>query len=133
MKEGSEPARPFYRLLGVSVVEAANGRSTVRLASRADLENSRGDVHGGAIASLLDAALATACRSVLDGGGVATSMISITYLDPGRGDLLGHGRVVRRGRTLMAATAEIHDGSGRLVAQAQGTMRVIMPGASDRP
>ncbi|MEQ8813504.1 PaaI family thioesterase [Thalassobaculum sp.] len=133
MVEGPAPVRPFYRLLGMIVVEATNGRSTVRLASRAELENSRGDVHGGAIATLLDAALATACRSTLDGGGVTTSTISITYLDPGRGDLLGHGQVVRRGRTLIAATAEVHDGSGRLVAQAQGTLRVINRGESDRP
>lgn len=124
--------RPFYKLIGVYVVEAAEGASLVRLDATPETANIRGEVHGGALATMLDAALVNAARSVLaEGVGAATVNLSINYLAPGRGALTARGRVVRAGRSLVSAEASITDADGAVVAQAIGTLRVIAPkGAS---
>lgn len=129
----SEPAfedpaatRPFYRLLGFRAEPGQErGLSKVVLESRPELENSRGDVHGGVVASLLDAAMGVALRSALDGEGIATVSMTINYLEPGQGVLIGTGHAVRVGRSIASTEAEVTDNSGRKVAHAIGTMRVI--------
>jgi uncharacterized protein (TIGR00369 family) len=75
---------------------------------------------------LLDAAMAVAVRSVLkDGEGVATVSLTVNYLEPGRAMLIAKGRVIRCGRTLASAEAAVEDASGRVVAHAVSTMRII--------
>jgi uncharacterized protein (TIGR00369 family) len=122
--------RPFYKLIGLFVMEAADGASLVRLDPTEDTANSRGEVHGGALATMLDAAVVNAARSVLpEGSGAATVNLSVNYLAPGLGTLTARGRVVRAGRSLVSAEATITDASGAVVAQAIGTLRAITPKA----
>lgn len=100
----------------------------MRLDPHADLGNIRGDVHGGAVASLLDAAFGVATRSLLKPGeSSATVSLTINYVEPGRGTLVGKGRVVRAGGSLMALEAVIEDLDGKVVAHGVGTMRILRP------
>jgi uncharacterized protein (TIGR00369 family) len=128
--EGQEdPAtmRPYYRLLGLRT-EAGEpaGRSKLVLESRSELQNSRGEVHGGVIASLLDAAMGVAVRSTLSqGDGATTASLTVNYVAPGRHTLTVRGRVVRQGRTLASTEATVTDASEQIVAHAVGTMRVL--------
>lgn len=120
------PQRPFYRLIGLRVMEAKDGAALVTLDATPDVANSRGEAHGGAMATMLDAALANAARSVLPEGAATTTVsLSVNYLSPGAGQLTARGRVVRKGRSLISAEALIEDAAGNAVAQAIGTMRVI--------
>ena len=119
--------RPYYRLLGLRT-EAGEpaGRSKLVLESRSELQNSRGEVHGGVIASLLDAAMGVAVRSTLSqGDGATTASLTVNYVAPGRHTLTARGRVVRQGRTLASTEATVTDASERIVAHAVGTMRVL--------
>jgi uncharacterized protein (TIGR00369 family) len=120
--------RPFHETLGIEVIEAWDGRARVRMADDPRLGNARGDVHGGAIAGLLDAALAAAARSNLPVGySTATVAIATNFVAPGRGALVAEGRVLRSGRTIVSVEADARDGAGVLVAHAIGTMRVLRP------
>ena len=119
--------RPYYRLLGLRAEagEPAGGSKLV-FESRTDLENSRGDVHGGVIASLLDAAMGVAVRSALKAGeGATTVSLTVNYLAPGRGTLVARGRVVRAGRTLASVEADVVDAAGNMAAHAVSTMRIV--------
>lgn len=121
------PQRPFYRLIGLQVMEATEGTALVMLDATPDNANSRGEVHGGAIATMLDAALANAARSVLPEGAATTTVsLSVNYLSPGASRLTARGRVVRKGRSLISAEASVEDAAGHAVAQAIGTLRVIL-------
>jgi uncharacterized protein (TIGR00369 family) len=125
-ERGGEAERPFYAFLGVEVLETSDGRAAIRLPYRPELGNKRGDVHGGAIGSLLDIALSTAVRSALpEGSAAATISMTITYLQPGRGTLTGRGRVVRAGRTIVAAEGDVQDAQGDLAAHGIATFRVL--------
>ena len=119
--------RPYYRLLGLRA-EAGEpaGQPQLILESRSDLENSRGEVHGGVIASLLDAAMGVAVRSVLTPpDGATTVSLTVNFVAPGRGTLTASGRVVRQGRTLASAEESVTDADRLVVAHAVGTMRII--------
>jgi uncharacterized protein (TIGR00369 family) len=119
-------SRPFFDLLGITPVSAGGGRAVLELAENPALANSRQDVHGGAIFTLLDVACAGAARStVAEGGGVATITLTVTYLAPGRGRLRGSGTVLRAGQTIIAVEAEATDDAGLLVAKAHGTFRAL--------
>jgi len=127
--DAGDPAqtRPYYRLLGLRVdLGTPVGRSRLRIDSRPDLENSRGDFHGGVVASLLDAAMGVAVRSAYAGGeGATTVSLTVNYLEPGRGSLVATGHVRRAGGSLASAEAEVVDASGRIVAHGVGTMRIL--------
>ncbi|MCO5089592.1 PaaI family thioesterase [Bosea sp. (in: a-proteobacteria)] len=119
--------RPFYRHIGLRSEPApAPGTSIVHLATQPDIANSHGDIHGGAIMSLLDAAMGIAARTLLsEGQGVTTVSMSVNFVTAGGGDLVARGRVVRQGRSIASTEAFAEDAKGRVVAHALGTMRIV--------
>ena len=119
---------PFYRHLGLELEALADGKSAIRLPFRKEYGNTRGEVHGGAIATLVDAAMSQAVRSTVElDARVATISMTINYLAPGVGDLLGRGTVIRAGRSLMFVEAEVTDSNGHTVCTASATFRAGTP------
>ena len=116
------PQSPFVVKLGIvaEVLEA----DSVRLRLPWDPTNTTlGDmVHGGAIATLADLTVmaaawcgATAPESLR---GVTVSM-ALDYLAPARAtDLIGEGRVLRRGKSLVNCEADVLRADGDRVAKA---------------
>jgi uncharacterized protein (TIGR00369 family) len=133
-EEREDPAatRPYYRLLGfrTETGEPA-GQSKLVLQSREELENSRGEIHGGVIASLLDAAMGVAVRSTLVPlEGATTASLTVNYVAPGRSTLTARARVVRQGRTLASVEATVSDTSEQVVAHSIATMRILRASSS---
>ena len=119
---------PFYRHLGLELEALADGKSAIRLPFRKEYANTRGEVHGGAIATLVDAAMSQAVRSTVEQGAlVATISMTLNYLAPGIGDLRCRGTVVRRGRSLSFVEAEVTDAGGHAVCRATATFRAGAP------
>ena len=117
---------PYYEYLGLQLDAIGEGRSTVRLPFQPHLGNSRGEVHGGAAASLADAAMSQAVRSTLElGAKVATISFSLNYLAPAHGDLVCNGAVVKGGRSIAFAEAEVIDERGAAVCRATATYRLM--------
>lgn len=83
-----------------------------------------GDTHGGAIATMLDSAAWFAAAVEYDAW-IATVELSFRLLDQAkREDLIATGRLVRAGKRLATAEAQVHTASGRLIATAAGTFAV---------
>ena len=118
---------PFVVKLGiVAEVLEADG---VRLRLPWDPTNTTlGDmVHGGAIATLADLTVMAAawCGAPAPESlrGVTVSM-ALDYLAPARStDLIGEGRVLRRGRSLVNCEADVRRADGELVAKAIATYK----------
>ena len=119
--------RPYYRLLCIRLLEdAPDGEFRLQIEGRPELENSRGEIHGGVIASLLDAAIGVAVRAAYtENQGATTVSLTINYVAPGRARLIASGQVLRAGGSLASAEAKVVDGTGQLVAHAVGTMRIL--------
>jgi uncharacterized protein (TIGR00369 family) len=101
---GEAGAARFTDLLGLTVQDDP-GSGTGRVVLDADDRhlNSAGGVHGGVLATMVDSAMGQAVRSVTeDGQSLATSQLTVTYLDPGRpGRLVATAQVRKRGRSLV--------------------------------
>lgn len=93
---------------------------------QADQTNSRGDVHGGAIASLLDCALAAAVRSHDPTAfGVVTIDLTLHFVAAASGELVADAYCERRGRSISFARGEVRTEDGTLVAMATGTFKLV--------
>jgi uncharacterized protein (TIGR00369 family) len=122
------PQSPFVAKLGI-VAEVLDG-DEVRLRMPWDTTNvTLGDmVHGGAIAALADVTVMAAAWAGVEEPpslrGVTTSM-AMQFLAPARAtDLIGLGRVLRRGRTLVNCDVDVVTPDGELIAKAIATYKV---------
>jgi uncharacterized protein (TIGR00369 family) len=122
------PQSPFVAKLGI-VAEVLDG-DEVRLRLPWDPSNvTLGDmVHGGAIATLADVtamAAAWAVAQVPDSLRGVTVSMSVQYLAPAQAtDLIGIGRVLRGGKSLLHCDVDIVTPNGDAVAKALATYKV---------
>lgn len=115
---------PFYRLMGIRLVEVGPGRSRLEVDAGEHHHNLFGIAHGGLCAALVDCAVGTALLGELAGVNrpSPTVEMKVNYLAPVReGRLVAEGRLVHRGRTLAVGTAEVRDEQGTLVALGTAT------------
>jgi uncharacterized protein (TIGR00369 family) len=86
-----------------------------------------GMVHGGVMASVVDAAAFWAVfPQVEKGKGLTTVEMKINYLAPAqKGKLLVQGRSIKIGRTLALGEGQVKDEKGILVAHGTATMMVV--------
>jgi acyl-CoA thioesterase len=114
---------PFARLLGIELDEVGKGTATLGLSVRKELTQNHGVVHGGAIASLIDTAIAFAIISLLAPAEKVTTVdLTISYVRPlTSGRITARAKVVRSGRRLFVAAADLFDGDGKLAATALST------------
>jgi len=117
---------PYAALLGIEVVRRDADGAEARLPFKPELQNRKGDVHGGAITSLIDTALGNAAFADL-GLGAAASTLSLTvnFLNAAKGDLRCFARCVRRGRSIRFVEAEVLDDKDEVVAKAVATFKVF--------
>ena len=118
---------PIYRLLGMEAMEARNGRARVKLPFKEDLTHPGKIVHGGAIASVADSALALALLSLtFPKNFVTTVEMKLNYLAPvDRGEMIAEGRVVKKGKTFSLVEVEVTSDEGKLIAKGLATFYMI--------
>lgn len=121
----------YWRTLGITVEDVAPGAVTLRLAMRDDLGTRRPEVmHGGAIASLVDAAAgaATATTRRADDdtwAGQATTDLNVSFLNAATGDVLARSRVLRGSRSLVFVEVAVEDLEGTPIAAGRATYTII--------
>jgi uncharacterized protein (TIGR00369 family) len=117
---------PLYIHLGFELDALDDGRSQVRLRFQPHLGNSRGEVHGGTVAAIIDAAMSQAVRSLVDMEmGVATMTMNLNYLAPAKGEIICKGTVVKRGRSIMFTEAEVSGEDGVVACRASAVYRIL--------
>jgi len=129
------PGVAFWRTLRIEVAEVHDvGHITLRMPMHEELGTRLpGVMHGGALGSLVDAACGGAVSTLRrpddeTWSGQATTDMNITYLNAAMGDVLAEGRVLRSGRALAFAQAEVRDLEGKLIAVGRATYTIIRRG-----
>ena len=109
---------PFAKLLGIEVDSAEPGHAVLSMKLRDDLMRNNGIAHGGAIATLIDSAMAIAIMAQLaEGERTVTVDLTIHYLRPiSEGTARASARVVRAGRRVITVSAELFDNNEKLCA-----------------
>ena len=120
-------------LIGASLGAVAPGRVEVLLPFRDDLTQQKGFVHGGIIGMIADTACGYAAYSLMPASAsLVTAEYKINILAPGLGALRALGEVIKPGRTLTVARAEVYAGDGRHVASMQQTLMMLADTPDDR-
>ena len=130
---------PYFSLLCMEIKDLQWGTSLLEIQLEEKHLQPFGFVHGGAIASVMDAATFWAVFPQIEKGlGLTTVEIKVNFLAPAqKGRLVAKGRCIRLGKTLALGDAEIRNNEGGLVAQGTATMMVMpdlkIPGQENLP
>jgi uncharacterized protein (TIGR00369 family) len=120
-------------LIGARLTSVEPGATEVALAYRDDLTQQKGYIHGGIIGMIADSACGYAAFSLMPAGcSLVTVEYKINILAPARGSLVARGQVVKAGRSLSVARAEVYDEGGSHVATMQQTL-MMLPDTPDTP
>ena len=115
----------FLHLIGAGTPEAADGRASLTVEVDDRHLNAAGTVHGGLLATLVDATMGSAVRSAVDDETAATSQLSLTYLRPGKpGRLVVTATVRQRGDNLTICEAEVEQ-EARPIVHALATFALV--------
>ncbi len=116
----------FGRLLGLEIVEVANGEALLRLTMHDGLRNLHGKLHGGALFSLIDTAMGQASHSLNNGEPNSVTLeCKVNYIRPvTEGELTCRAWVVHGGRRTQVIEADVYQGE-KLIAKAQATFSVM--------
>jgi uncharacterized protein (TIGR00369 family) len=121
------------RLIGGRLSRIEPGVAEVALDFRDDLTQQKGYVHGGIVGMIADSACGYAAYSLMP---ASSSLVTVEYkiniLAPARRSLVARGEVVRAGRTLTVAKADVFDEDGAHVAAMQQTL-MMLADTSDVP
>ena len=117
----------YWKMLGMTIVQSKNGEAVVKLEAGRNLTQVFGRVHGGAVASLADAAIGAAHRSYLKPGeSQATIELKVNFLKAvNLGELVADARIIHKGKKISFGQAEIRNSEGDLVAFGVATYMVI--------
>lgn len=117
---------PMIESFGLRGLSISEFKVQVRMPPHPAHTNSRGDVHGGAMAVLMDCALSAAARAHAPTAfGVVTVDLSTHYLASTKGEVIATATCERRGRGLCFVRGEAHDSEGQLLALATGTFKLV--------
>lgn len=122
---------PFWDTLGIEVVRVDEpGHAVLRLVMRPPLGTRRADVlHGGAIATLIDAAAGAAVIAAVgddpDYVGQASLDINVSYLNAITTEAIAEARILRSSRSIGFTQVEVRDPAGVLAAVGRVTYSII--------
>jgi uncharacterized protein (TIGR00369 family) len=114
---------PFLKLLGFELTVFEDGLSELLYLPKPEHRNSFDITHGGAVMTLLDAAMAVACRSFQVEMGVVTIEMKTSFMQPAVGPLTAVGKLLHRTATLGFTQATVHNAAGDICAHATGTYK----------
>ncbi|WID96091.1 PaaI family thioesterase [Bosea vestrisii] len=128
--EASFSKQAFMATLGARLVRVAPGEVEITMPVSAHLCQQHGFVHAGAVSTIADSAAGYAALTTMPAGnGVLTAEFKINLLAPATGDeLVAKGKVVKAGRTLTLAMAEVFAvtaGKAKLCAMLTATCMAI--------
>ena len=120
-------------LIGASLSVVEPGYTEIVLPYRADITQQKGFVHGGIIGMIADTACGYAAYSLMPASAsLVTAEYKINILAAAMRSLVARGKVVKAGRTLTVARAEVYSDDGAHIATMQQTL-VMLANTPDTP
>jgi uncharacterized protein (TIGR00369 family) len=131
MLAGDLPHPPICATIGYRFIALDEGRAVMELEPGEHQYNPIGTVHGGVIVTLLDSVAGSAVHTTLPPGvGYTTVGINTSFLRAVRydsGTLRAEGRLIRAGRRVALAEADLTDVDGNLYAHATSNCLILAP------
>jgi uncharacterized protein (TIGR00369 family) len=129
MADGLVPVPALAVLLGMRLVDVAEGTATFGLEPDERMMNPIGSIHGGIAATILDSCMGCAVHTTLvPGQRYTTGQLNIHYLrgmQPGMGQVRAVGTVLHRGRKQSTAEGKLYGPDGTLLAHGTTTCLIL--------
>jgi uncharacterized protein (TIGR00369 family) len=118
---------PYFQLLSMEIRDLQWGTALLEVQLEEKHLQPFGSVHGGVMASVVDAAAFWAAFPQVENGmGLTTVEIKINYLAPiQKGRLIATGRCIKMGKTIALGEAVVKDDLEKLIAHGTATMMVV--------
>jgi len=124
---------PFFKLIGLEVLDVEPGRSKTRLSHRHDLTQPAGILHGGVIASLIDTGIAHALLMTdrfqelrSEGGALVSVDLRVKFFRPvSEAGIVCESTITRMGRQIIHAESVVTSDEGKEVAKGDATYMAI--------
>jgi acyl-CoA thioesterase len=126
-EEYASVPHPYGDLLGIEVIEMADGHSLARIEITPRLHNPNGVVHGGALFSLADSSMGAAMRTLfdIDKHYFSTIEVQIRFLrSVSEGTVTVETNVAHAGKRVVHLASELKNHQGDVVATATGSFAV---------
>ena len=117
---------PFEKLLSITIVEANAGKALLTMPFLFDYAQGVGLMHGGALVTLADTAVAMAIKSVIEPQvHFATTGLECRFLLPVRkGTVTAKAEIVSREGRRLKGEASLYDEDGRTVMEFSSTFKI---------
>ena len=120
----------LHAALGLTIEHVEPGDSAVGMPVAGVALNGSGNLHGGAIATLLDVACGIAAASAKgidhEQHTLVTADMHVRYLGRPKTDTVrGEGRLVRAGRQLVVVEGRVVDAAGNVIASCDAAFMVV--------
>jgi uncharacterized protein (TIGR00369 family) len=127
---------PFFNLIGFTLIDFGPKWAKTRIELRPELQNANGVMHGGVLATLIDASITQAMlmtdeyQEVRDTKGSMTSVdLRVKYLRPlARGAATCDAKIVHLGRRVGHASAVVVNDDGKEIALGDSTIMITLGG-----
>ncbi len=117
---------PFYQLLGMKVLEIRDGKCRMEMPFKKKLTHPYGIIHGGAIASLADTAVAMALVSLVKPGNrITTIEFKINFFAPiSLRKLTAKAKIIYKESKTAVGDVEVVNEEGKLVGKVIATYNI---------
>ena len=120
---------PASAYLGLEFIDCDPVKGHIRVAYQAtdQLCNLWGGIHGGMVAGMMDDVLALVFGLTLEWGQITPTLeLKTSFLQAARpGRLLAEAHIIRRGKSISFAEAELRSANGDLLAKASATASIV--------
>ena len=116
------PYALYELLLGIKEINIQKDYISMTMPYRKEITNIHGIIHGGAISSLADNAMAVLVT--INYGPCYTKKIEIEFFEPAKSDLLVEAKIIKKKLNLCICEADIKDKESRLIAKASAKILV---------
>ncbi|MEY4580909.1 MAG: hypothetical protein RL701_5612 [Pseudomonadota bacterium] len=125
---------PFYQLIGFEVSDFGPSWAQCQVKARDELQNPNGTLHGGVIATLIDATITQALlmtdeyqRVRETKGSLATIDLHVKYLRPAqRGRLICEANIVHLGKRVVHARATVRNEQAKEIALGDASLMLVL-------
>ena len=109
----------FPKLVGIEIDDIEPGRAKLSLDVSEKHRQLQGIMHGGAIATLIDTAVAFAIVGASEPGAKFTTIeMKVNYLSPIiEGRVIADARLIRDGKRIVVAECDVFDAAGKMAAK----------------
>ena len=118
---------PYLRLLGIKVVELAEGYARLVVVIEERMNSRFGALHGGVLSALADSAVAIALFTMIQPGKKAVTVeLNINYFRPVKGkQVVAEAKIVHKGHAIAVGDVDVEDEDGSLVAKSRATYMIV--------